>query len=268
MHQPPNWNSGVIQPPMHYSPFLPTPSNSSGPHPTANHFHLHPTRSVAIPFLPEVIGPGFRSVTQDCAPPQIFMAPRVQTTTRSFPIQFPPEMIRPGTRPVTQPCAPPQMFMEPHIHTKTRTQPTAQRSYIYPIPAIPAALPSTRPRNCRNRCADRYREHQERIKNVVRMATENAAELHAPIECKRWPGCHVMVSTVPGALWMHLKSMHGVLEGGRVSCLWAGCSETMRSSSLVQHVKSVHLHWRVICPSCGESFAREDTLKRHLSGER
>ncbi|KAJ7492935.1 hypothetical protein B0H11DRAFT_2396185 [Mycena galericulata] len=220
--QPPNWSFGVTQPPMGYPPFLPIPSNSGGTQPTANYSQMHLTP------LPQ-------GVTQRCAPPQMYMAPRIHTTTRN----------------------------------SGGTQPTANHSHIHPTPTFPKALPRTQPQNGKKRCADQYREHPERIKDVVQMATQNAAESRGPVECKWWPGqCDAMVSTEQGALWMHLRDRHGVLDGVRVNCLWIGCSATIKSSSLVQHVKSVHLHWGVLCPSCSESFAREDALKRHLSGER
>ncbi|KAJ7465448.1 hypothetical protein B0H11DRAFT_2284860 [Mycena galericulata] len=147
-------------------------------------------------------------------------------------------------------------------------QPTANHSHVHPTPSLQTEVPGARPQNRKNRCADRYREHPERIKDVVQRALEDAAASREPIECKWWPGCDAMVSTDQGALWTHLQNRHGVLHGVRVGCLWTGCAATIQSSSLVQHVKSVHLLWGVLCPLCGESFAREDTLKRHLSGER
>ncbi|KAJ7492924.1 hypothetical protein B0H11DRAFT_2396149 [Mycena galericulata] len=138
------------------------------------------------------------------------------------------------------------------------TQPTANHSHIHPPPSSLTALPGTGPQSGRQRCADLYREHPERIKNVVQKAKDHAAESRGPIK----------LSTEHGALWRHLLDRHGILDGKRVPCCWTGCSATLKSNSLVQHLKSAHFKLRLKCPSCPTTFRREDTLKRHLSGER
>ncbi|KAJ7465452.1 hypothetical protein B0H11DRAFT_2308149 [Mycena galericulata] len=164
----------------------------------------------------------------------------------------------------------PPMDHSPFLPTPSNsggTQPTANHSHIHPPPSSLTALPGTGPQSGRQRCADLYREHPERIKNVVQKAKDHAAESRGPIKCEL-PGCDATVSTEHGALWRHLLDRHGILDGKRVPCCWTGCSATLKSSSLVQHLKSAHFKLRLKCPSCPTTFRREDTLKRHLSGER
>ncbi|KAJ7465415.1 hypothetical protein B0H11DRAFT_2049879 [Mycena galericulata] len=120
-----------------------------------------------------------------------------------------------------------------------------------------------------HRCADLYKDHPERIKDVVKSATEDAAELRGEIKCQWWPGCEETLSTEHGALWTHLQERHGIMEGVKeVCCYWTGCSAKVQSNSLVQHVKSVHFKLRLKCPTCTTTFGRVDTLKRHLYGQR
>ncbi|KAJ7465416.1 hypothetical protein B0H11DRAFT_1922219 [Mycena galericulata] len=144
--------------------------------------------------------------------------------------------------------------LEEHLRRELRKF-TAPRLAFPPAPA-PA-----------QRCADLYREYPERIKDAVKRAKEYAAESRGAIECEL-RRCKATVSTEHGALWKHLQDMHGVLEGTRVHCCWTGCSAKIRSTSLVQHLKSVHFDLCLKCPSCPMTFRREDTLKRHLSGQR
>ncbi|KAJ7442409.1 hypothetical protein B0H11DRAFT_495495 [Mycena galericulata] len=276
-----------MEPPMTHPPLHPTTWNSGGTQLTANHSQIHPTPS--FPTLHFITRP--QSVEQRYVDPfQMFMEP---STTHSA--LYPTTWFwrNPADRqPLPHPSrshisntissranSPWQQAPErhaalptPYVHGAAYEQfplpshypdlrPTANHSHTHPTPSLQIELPGTRPQNGKKRCANRYREHPERIKDIVERAVEDAAELRDRIECKWWPRCDETVSTEQGALWTHLKNRHGVLHGVRVGCLWTGCSATLKSSSLVQHVKSVHLHWRVLCTSCGESFAREDTEK-------
>ncbi|KAJ7852756.1 hypothetical protein B0H13DRAFT_2083619 [Mycena leptocephala] len=120
-------------------------------------------------------------------------------------------------------------------------------------------------------CVDRHRNTPQHIENLVHRAKEEAATSRPPLMCQ-WNACGERVSTVQGALWKHLHDRHGVPEYGEVQCPWNGCwsmKPPIKVRSLVQHLKSgQHLGWDVRCPSCRKPFAREDVLKRHLSGER
>ncbi|KIJ65239.1 hypothetical protein HYDPIDRAFT_167489 [Hydnomerulius pinastri MD-312] len=67
-------------------------------------------------------------------------------------------------------------------------------------------------------------------------------------------------------LW-HLHAVHGVeLRGDKLPqpCFWAHCLKTMNKESIARHILAVHLREGVECTGCGSTFAREDSLKRHI----
>lgn len=70
----------------------------------------------------------------------------------------------------------------------------------------------------------------------------------------------------------HLQQAHGMRPGEekiRQKCSWEDCQTTLNKESLARHILTVHLKEgkeRIHCPECGQSFAREDSLKRHLKG--
>ncbi|KAJ7465430.1 hypothetical protein B0H11DRAFT_2284853 [Mycena galericulata] len=120
------------------------------------------------------------------------------------------------------------------------TRTPVNRAHLHPTPLPdPVAQP----------CADRYRNKPERIKDAVQKAKADSAESHGAIKCQ-WKNCGETVITKRADLWKHLQDRHGVPEGGRVRCLWTGCSsDAVKTCSLVQHVKS-HFKLRLKCPSC------------------
>ncbi|KAI9566835.1 hypothetical protein HD554DRAFT_2112979, partial [Boletus coccyginus] len=66
----------------------------------------------------------------------------------------------------------------------------------------------------------------------------------------------------------HLRD-HDIRPGedkARQRCFWESCTMTLNKESLVRHILTVHLKEGVKCAECGLSFAREDSLKRHLKG--
>ncbi|KAI9566834.1 hypothetical protein HD554DRAFT_2112965 [Boletus coccyginus] len=66
----------------------------------------------------------------------------------------------------------------------------------------------------------------------------------------------------------HLRD-HDIRPGedkARQRCFWESCTMTLNKESLVRHILTIHLKEGVKCAECGLSFAREDSLKRHLKG--
>ncbi|KAF8210781.1 hypothetical protein K438DRAFT_1959005 [Mycena galopus ATCC 62051] len=127
-------------------------------------------------------------------------------------------------------------------------------------------LPTPLPVGVTPPSADRSKNGHQDIEKVIEQAMKKAASARQPIQCQ-WGECGETVSTEPNALRKHMQDMHGVLEGGQVSCLWAGCSSKIKTSSLVQHLTSTkHLGLGIRCPLCDKGLARKDALRRHLSG--
>ncbi|KAJ6551963.1 hypothetical protein B0H19DRAFT_1236953 [Mycena capillaripes] len=108
------------------------------------------------------------------------------------------------------------------------------------------------------------------IKKMLRQAKQTAVEARPHQLTCEWNNCRDLVSSENGVLRNHLRDKHGV-DGGKVPCRWTGClsNKLMATNSIMNHLKSnQHLRWSLRCPFCPEPFAREDTLKRHLSGDR
>ncbi|KAJ6551957.1 hypothetical protein B0H19DRAFT_1378548 [Mycena capillaripes] len=130
--------------------------------------------------------------------------------------------------------------------------------------------PSHLPMGVVNSCADVYRNRPHHIEEAVQLAKQTAIAARPHQLMCEWNNCGKLLSTADGALRGHLRDMHGV-ETGKVHCCWTGClsNKPMDAKSILSHLKSnQHLRWSLHCPLCFESFAREDTLNRHLSGKR
>ena len=81
--------------------------------------------------------------------------------------------------------------------------------------------------------------------------------------------CNVSVMADRRSVVEHLQHMHDMKSGEekfRQACLWEGCTRVLNKESLARHILTVHLKEKVQCAQCGLSFAREDSLKRHLNG--
>jgi len=79
--------------------------------------------------------------------------------------------------------------------------------------------------------------------------------------------CGVYVMADRRSVFKHLQGVHDIRPGedkARQTCLWESCTTTLNKESLVRHILTVHLKEGVGCAQCGLSFAREDSLKRHL----
>ncbi|KAF9223343.1 hypothetical protein BS17DRAFT_134875 [Gyrodon lividus] len=67
----------------------------------------------------------------------------------------------------------------------------------------------------------------------------------------------------------HLHEVHGMKPGDEKvpqRCSWYSCTKTINKESIPRHILTVHLKEKAYCTWCGLSFAREDSLKRHLKG--
>ena len=65
----------------------------------------------------------------------------------------------------------------------------------------------------------------------------------------------------------HLSKVHSLLPaGGKLTqkCQWAGCAKELKQESIVRHILTVHLRVTTECEACGTSFARRDSLQRHI----
>ncbi|KAL4062893.1 hypothetical protein J3A83DRAFT_1498576 [Scleroderma citrinum] len=66
----------------------------------------------------------------------------------------------------------------------------------------------------------------------------------------------------------HLYERHDISPGlhkMQQQCRWLLCSKVMRKESILRHILAVHLRERARCScGCGLSFARNDSLRRHL----
>ncbi|KAF8558117.1 hypothetical protein OG21DRAFT_1481652 [Imleria badia] len=65
----------------------------------------------------------------------------------------------------------------------------------------------------------------------------------------------------------HLYEVHNLVSSGGKStqkCRWRGCTKELKQESIVRHILTVHLHVSATCKACGTSFARTDSLQRHV----
>ncbi|KAF8428866.1 hypothetical protein L210DRAFT_3118403 [Boletus edulis BED1] len=64
----------------------------------------------------------------------------------------------------------------------------------------------------------------------------------------------------------HFNKVHHLSVGGKLPqrCLWLGCTKELKQESLVRHILTVHLRVKSACEGCGTSFARPDSLQRHM----
>jgi hypothetical protein len=79
----------------------------------------------------------------------------------------------------------------------------------------------------------------------------------ATVTCQ-WNGCGAVVDAT--SISKHLKTAHPGEVARARECRWSGC--TQAPADLRKHVV---LHYNVVCPcdTCGETFTREDALRRH-----
>ncbi|KAF8842329.1 hypothetical protein BDN67DRAFT_965851 [Paxillus ammoniavirescens] len=81
--------------------------------------------------------------------------------------------------------------------------------------------------------------------------------------------CRALVQGNRREVMLHLNEKHGIpLTGDKTpqTCLWQGCRSTMQRESIPRHIVAVHMKERVHCTKCRSSFARNDSLQRHLKG--
>ncbi|KAI0746861.1 hypothetical protein C8Q80DRAFT_802445 [Daedaleopsis nitida] len=85
----------------------------------------------------------------------------------------------------------------------------------------------------------------------------------------QWGNCDVVLDDQShSGLRRHFREFHNNPRGTQTRCIWGqGCrSETMLFENIPKHIAECHLKtMKEHCPGCGNSFARKDTLKRHLS---
>lgn len=78
--------------------------------------------------------------------------------------------------------------------------------------------------------------------------------------------CGTIVAGTKNAIGQHLREQHAIrLKADKTSqvCYWEGCRKSMQRESIPRHILAVHAKDKVPCPSCGSTFARSDSLKRH-----
>ena len=81
--------------------------------------------------------------------------------------------------------------------------------------------------------------------------------------------CNANVMADRRSVVEHLQHIHDMKPGEekfRQACFWEGCTRVLNKESLARHILTVHLKEKVQCAECRLSFAREDSLKRHLNG--
>ena len=84
------------------------------------------------------------------------------------------------------------------------------------------------------------------------------------------PPCNVMLYSsgdLKHSVSQHLHRFHNFLPSSGKStqkCLWRGCLKELKQESIARHIVSVHLRAAVTCHACGTSFARQDSLRRHM----
>ena len=69
------------------------------------------------------------------------------------------------------------------------------------------------------------------------------------------------------AIAQHLQRAHNLgSSSGKLTlkCKWVGCSKELKLESFVRHVLTVHLRVATACKGCGTTFARSDSLQRHM----
>lgn len=74
-------------------------------------------------------------------------------------------------------------------------------------------------------------------------------------------------SNLKHSVSQHLGKVHNLLSAGGKStqrCQWVGCSKKLKQESIVRHILTVHLQIKTACKACGTSFARQDSLQRHI----
>lgn len=85
----------------------------------------------------------------------------------------------------------------------------------------------------------------------------------------QWHGCTIELDDIShSGIRRHFRDFHGQARGSMVRCKWGGAcrSEEMLYDNIAKHIAECHLKsMRTTCKSCGNSFARNDTLKRHLN---
>ena len=84
-----------------------------------------------------------------------------------------------------------------------------------------------------------------------------------------WDNCDVILDDISHAgVRRHFRDYHHAPRGERLCCKWGGCcrSEEMLFENIPKHIAECHVKSMAQrCPHCNGSFARKDTLKRHLN---
>lgn len=85
----------------------------------------------------------------------------------------------------------------------------------------------------------------------------------------QWKDCTIELDDLShSGIRRHFRDYHNMPRGSMIRCEWgSNCrSEEMLYDNIAKHIAECHLKsMRTACKSCGNSFARNDTLKRHLN---
>ncbi|TBU28518.1 hypothetical protein BD311DRAFT_865456 [Dichomitus squalens] len=102
-------------------------------------------------------------------------------------------------------------------------------------------------------------------------STQHPCDSHTlgPVGICEWRGCNVQLDDLSHAgIRRHFRAYHAQPRGSTLRCQWGvNCrSEEMLFDNIAKHIAECHLKsMKRECSTCGNSFARNDTLKRHLN---
>ncbi|KAI1798131.1 hypothetical protein LXA43DRAFT_10411 [Ganoderma leucocontextum] len=84
----------------------------------------------------------------------------------------------------------------------------------------------------------------------------------------QWKDCPIELDDLShSGIRRHFREYHNMPRGSTVRCEWEpSCrSEAMLYDNIAKHIAECHLKsMKTACKACGNMFARNDTLKRHL----
>ncbi|PIL27585.1 transcription factor [Ganoderma sinense ZZ0214-1] len=117
-----------------------------------------------------------------------------------------------------------------------------------------------------------------KVENMENIQSTSPYAIYAPplptpgtdqrMRCQ-WQNCPIDLDDVSHAgIRRHFRDYHSQARGSTVRCEWGGTcrSEEMLYDNIAKHIAECHLKsMRTRCESCGNTFARNDTLKRHLN---
>ena len=99
------------------------------------------------------------------------------------------------------------------------------------------------------------------VSNGIGTSVEPQASSSNTICICQWsPTCEAVLDGNNQALRSHLKQEHQFDGSAKdlISCLWAGCDQSLRRENVPRHIITRHLRVKVSCPPCGMALSRRD----------